>query len=120
MQLPIQLALTWPERLDCGVPPVDFARLGALHFEEADARRYPCFSLALACAQKGGGLPCVLNAAGEVAVSAFLRGQIKYPQIADIIERTLGASLGGGTESYAALEALDAAARAYASALLVS
>ena len=120
MQLPIQLALTWPERLDCGVPPVNFARLGTLHFEKADARRYPCFSLALACAQKGGGLPCVLNAAGEVAVSAFLRGQIKYPQIADIIERTLGASLGGGTESYAALEALDAAARAYASALLVS
>ena len=84
MELPIQMALTYPERLLCGLPPVDFVKLGALHFAAVDARRYPCFSLALSCAAKGGGYPCALNAAGEVAVQAFLRGQIKYTRIADI------------------------------------
>ena len=54
MELPIQLAFTWPERLSCGLPSVDFCKAGALHFEEVDKKRYPCFSLALACAEKGG------------------------------------------------------------------
>ena len=91
MELPIQLALTYPQRLDCALPSVDFVRLGALHFEGVDEGRYPCFALALAAAQAGGTAPCALNAAGEIAVQAFLRGQIKYPQIADIIEGTLAA-----------------------------
>ena len=118
MELPIQLALTYPERLDCGVPRLDLAAVGALHFAPVDMRRYPCFALALECARRGGTLPCVLNAAGEVAVSAFLRGQIKYPQIADIIERTLAAGTDAPAESYAALAAADAAARAAARSLL--
>ncbi len=116
MELPIQLALTYPERLDCGLAPVDFAKIGALHFEKAEERRYPCFSLALACAEKGGTYPCVLNAAGEIAVSAFLRGQIKYTQIAEIIEDVLSRDLRGSAESYGALEEADAAARAAARA----
>ncbi len=114
MELPIQLALTYPERLSCALPPVDFLQLGALHFEGVDAARYPCFTLALAAAKAGGTLPCVLNAAGEVAVSAFLRGQIKYTQIAEIIEDTLSRAVRGEAESYAQLAETDRAARAAA------
>ena len=118
MELPIQLALTYPQRLDCALPSVDFVRLGALHFEGVDEGRYPCFALALAAAQAGGTAPCALNAAGEIAVEAFLRGQIKYPQIADIIEGTLAARRWGRAGDYAALEEADAAARALARARL--
>lgn len=118
MELPIQLALTYPERISCGFPPVDFIKLGALHFERVDEARYPCFALALECAKKGGTYPCILNAAGEIAVSAFLQGQIKYTQVADIIEGTLSASEQGSAGSYAELEECDLAARARAQALL--
>ena len=118
MELPIQLALTYPQRLDCALPSVDFVRLGALHFEGVDEGRYPCFALALAAAQAGGTAPCALNAASEIAVEAFLRGQIKYPQIADIIEGTLAARRWGRAGDYAALEEADAAARALARARL--
>ena len=117
MELPIQMALTYPERLPCGLPPVDFSKLGALHFAAVDARRYPCFSLALSCAAKGGGYPCALNAAGEVAVQAFLRGQIKYTRIADIMEEALQGEV-FPARSYAELAALDAAVRRRAAALL--
>lgn len=116
MELPIQLALTYPERLPC-CPPADLAAVGALHFSEVERGRYPCFFLALGCAEKGGAYPCILNAAGEVAVGAFLKGQIKYTQIAEIIEGALCAGeLPYG--SYAALEEADAAARARAHTLL--
>lgn len=118
MELPIQLALTYPERLDCALPRLDLAAVGALHFEAPDLNRYPCFALALECAKKGGGYPCALNAAGEVAVAAFLRGQIKYTQIANIIEGALVSASGVAATSYAALEEQDRAARARASALL--
>ena len=116
MELPIQLALTYPERLPC-CPPADLAAVGALHFSEVERGRYPCFFLALESAEKGGAYPCILNAAGEVAVGAFLKGQTKSTQIAEIIEGALCAGeLPYG--SYAALEEADAAARARARALL--
>lgn len=118
MELPIQLALTYPERLPCGLPPVDFAKLGALHFEAVDERRYPCFALALECARKGRGYPCVLNAAGEIAVSAFLNGQIKYTQIADIMEGALSAYGDPPADGFADLEEIDNAARAAVKSLL--
>lgn len=118
MELPIQLAFTWPERLSCGLPSVDFFKAGALHFEEVDKKRYPCFSLALGCAEKGGIFPCVLNAAGEVAVEAFLLGQIKYTQIAEIIEGALSSPPDGSAESYAALAETDSLARARARTIL--
>lgn len=117
MELPIQLALTYPQRLDCGLPRVDFTALGALHFEAVEEDRYPCFVLAKECARRGGAAPCVLNAAGEVAVDAFLRGQIKYPQIAEIIEKALALPV-AAANGYAALEELDTAVRARTRALL--
>lgn len=117
MELPIQLALTWPERLDCALPRVDFAKLGALHFCSVDEARYPCFRLALSAAERGGGYPCALNAAGEVAAEAFLNGRIRYTDIAPLIEEALSAPV-PAAHGYAELEALDAAARARARALL--
>ena len=118
MELPIQLALTYPERLSCALPSVDFLKLGALHFEAPSGARYPCFSLALAAAKAGGTLPCVLNAAGEVAVSAFLKGQIKYTQIADSIECALSRASREEVASYAQLCEADRAARAAAAEAL--
>ena len=118
MELPIQLALTYPERLPCALPTPDFAKLGALRFEEADEARYPCFTVAKECAREGGSLPCVLNAAGEIAVQAFLRGQIKYTKIAQILEGTLSRFAREEVSDYAFLLETDERARAIANQLI--
>lgn len=111
MELPIQIALTYPERIYAGVPALDLAKLGALHFSEPDPERYPCFSLALACAREGGDAPCTLIGAGEAAVRAFLRGQIKFTQIAQILESTLCRAPRGAAGDYAHLCETEARAR---------
>lgn len=118
MELPIQLALTYPERFHCNLSPVDFAALGALHFSAVDEERYPCFVLAGECARRGGTLPCVLNAAGEIAVQAFLREQIKYTQIAQILERTLSRIEREEVCSFLQLTQTDERARAIAKELI--
>ena len=118
MELPIQLALTYPERLPSNAAPLDLIKLSALHFSAPDPARYPCFFLALKCAESGGDMPCALNAAGEVAVQAFLHGQIKFTQIAEIIEETLGRITPRAAESYALLEDTDANARRIARSML--
>ena len=118
MDLPIQLALTYPERLPSNAAPLDLVKLSALHFSAPDPARYPCFFLALKCAERGGDMPCALNAAGEVAVQAFLHGQIKFTQIAEIIEETLGRISPRAAESYALLEDTDANARRIARFML--
>lgn len=118
MELPIQLALTYPERLPSNAAPLDLMKLSALHFSAPDPARYPCFFLALKCAERGGDMPCALNAAGEVAVQAFLHGQIKFTQIAEIIEETLGRISPRAAESYALLEDTDANARRIARSML--
>ena len=118
MELPIQLALTYPERLPSNAAPLDLIKLSALHFSAPDSARYPCFFLALKCAESGGDMPCALNAAGEVAVQAFLHGQIKFTQIAEIIEETLGRISPRAAESYALLEDTDANARRIARSML--
>lgn len=118
MELPIQLALTYPERLPSNAAPLDLVKLSALHFSAPDPARYPCFFLALKCAERGGDMPCALNAAGEVTVQAFLHGQIKFTQIAEIIEETLGRISPRAAESYALLEDTDANARRIARSML--
>lgn len=118
MELPIQLALTYPERLSCALPTPDFAKLGALRFETVDEARYPCFTVAKECAREGGSLPCVLNAAGEIAVRAFLGGQIKYTKIAQILEGTLFRFAREEVSDYAQLLETDERARAIANQLI--
>ena len=90
MRFAIQLALTWPERLDGGLPTLDLARLGTLHFSAPDEARFPCLSLARAAARVGGTMPVILNAANEVAVQEFLNGQLSFPGIWRTVEQVLG------------------------------
>lgn len=89
MRLPIQYALTYPERLSTGLQGLDFFKLKALHFEKPDLKRFPSLSLAFYAARKAGSLPCVLNAADEVAVEAFLENKIKFTKIFDVVEQVV-------------------------------
>ncbi len=89
MRVPIQYALCYPKRTDSPVPHCDLARIGALHFEDPDSRRYPCLDLAMECMRIGGTAPAVLNAADEVVVEAFLEGALRFTQIAPSLERIL-------------------------------
>ena len=113
MRVPIQLALTYPERLPCE-RPLDLAEVGKLTFLPFPAQKFPCFSLALEAGRAGGTLPAVLNGAAEEAVYAFLRGGITFPAIAQTIEGALGAIPREEADSFERLACADARARAYA------
>ncbi|MFQ6092045.1 MAG: 1-deoxy-D-xylulose-5-phosphate reductoisomerase [bacterium] len=86
MRLPIQCALTFPERVGSPHPRMDFAQVKRLTFQNPDLERFPCLALAYRAAQIGGTMPAVLNSANEVAVQAFLDDRIPFPRIASIIE----------------------------------
>lgn len=90
MHLPIQYALTFPQRLPLEGPRIDFCGLGCLEFFEPDPVRFPNLSLAFECLRRGGNAGAVLNAANEVAVAAFLDRKIRFTDIARINEETLG------------------------------
>jgi 1-deoxy-D-xylulose-5-phosphate reductoisomerase len=89
MRVPISYALHHPDRADVPVPLLDLAEVGALTFEAPDARTFACLRLAREAAVAGGTAPCVLNAANEVAVHAFLSGELEFTGIARVIESTL-------------------------------
>ncbi|MEI6970509.1 MAG: 1-deoxy-D-xylulose-5-phosphate reductoisomerase [bacterium] len=89
MRFPIQYALTWPRRLDGGLPELKLARLSGLHFGEPEEKRFPCLRLAREAAATGGTMPVVLNAANEVAVQRFLGEQIAFPGIWRLVERVM-------------------------------
>ncbi len=91
MRLPIQYALTHPERLPSPAGLLDLARVGALHFEEPDVANFPCLELARAAGRAGGTATAVLNAANEVAVAAFLQGRIGFLSLPDVINMVLEA-----------------------------
>jgi 1-deoxy-D-xylulose-5-phosphate reductoisomerase len=89
MRVPISYALHHPERADVPVPMLDLVEVGALTFERPDLETFACLRLAREAAEAGGTAPCVLNAANEVAVHAFLRGELPFAGIARVIESTL-------------------------------
>ncbi|KAF0863172.1 1-deoxy-D-xylulose-5-phosphate reductoisomerase [Pseudomonas sp. LD120] len=89
MRTPIANALAWPERIDSGVAPLDLFAIARLDFQAPDEQRFPCLRLARQAAEAGGSAPAMLNAANEVAVSAFLERRIRYPEIASIIDEVL-------------------------------
>jgi len=89
MCLPIQYALTYPDRAPSERVQTNLAKLGSLTFEEPDAERFPALNLARRAGRVGGTLPAVLNAANEVAVDAFVNGRIKFPQIPELVGRTM-------------------------------
>jgi 1-deoxy-D-xylulose-5-phosphate reductoisomerase len=89
MEIPIQMALTYPQRLDTSVPSFDFIKQKSLNFYEIDEKKYPCYKIALECAKAGYNIPCAMNAANEVIVDMFLKEKIKYSDIPVLIERVL-------------------------------
>ena len=89
MRLPIQFALSYPERIDLNAERIDFARLAQLSFEKPDLERFPCLGLAYGALEKGGNATCIMNGANEVAVAAFLEGRLRFMQIPEIIATTL-------------------------------
>ena len=118
MRTPIAYCLGLPERIASGVPPLDFAALSALTFETPDYRRFPCLELAYQAMQAGGGVPCVLNAANEIAVAAFLAGRIRFTDIAHTVQHCLELDFSGSHHSLEGLLDLDAAARRAAEAFV--
>lgn len=89
MRLPIQYAFSYPERIAANFPRLDFTSLSALTFMEPDTKTFPALKLAYLAGDKGGTMPCVFNAANEVAVYAFLHGEIGFLDIAQIISYTM-------------------------------
>ena len=111
MRIPISYALHYPERADVPVEPLDLPELGELTFERPDEATFPCLRLAREAAAAGGTAPCVLNAANEVAVQAFLDGEIAFAAIAEVIERALAAHEAGPVRHFSDLYRADAEAR---------
>lgn len=114
MRTPIAHAMAWPERIESGVEPLDFLALSGLDFEQPDLGRFPCLALAQKAAAQGGDLSCVLNAANEIAVDAFLKGQLRFTDIAAVNEECVSQADGVELDSLAAVLECDARSRAIA------
>ena len=117
MRVPISYALTYPERAPTPVPRLDLASGLTLEFAPPDEDAFRCLALARAAGEAGGSAPCVLNAANEVAVAAFLAGQLPFLGIAEVVERTLEACDAPPARDVGDLVAVDAEARRLASGL---
>ena len=89
MKVPIRYALTYPDRCEADVAPLDLSKVGPLTFDEPDLERFPALRLGFRAAEEGGTLGAVLNAANEVAVNEFLSGNIAFTQIVDVVETTM-------------------------------
>lgn len=114
MCTPIAYALAWPERIAAPVRKLNFAEVGQLQFEAPDMTRFPALSLAYNALKTGASAPCVLNAANEVAVQRFLKGEIKFLDIAKIVEKTLASVHNAELNTIDDVLACDAKARAFA------
>jgi 1-deoxy-D-xylulose-5-phosphate reductoisomerase len=118
MRVPISYALHFPERADVAVPTLDLAAVGELTFEPPDLDTFPCLRLARAAGAEGGTAPCVLNAADEVAVTAFLDGRLPFAGIGEVIEGALEAIEPQSLGHFEQLFDCDAAARHTAARLV--
>jgi 1-deoxy-D-xylulose-5-phosphate reductoisomerase len=117
MRVPISYALNYPDRADVPVRTLDLVELGALTFEEPDLDSFPCLRLAREAAEAGGTAPCVLNAANEVAVHAFLAGDLPFTGIARVIESTLSELPAMPVRHFSDLYTADSQAREVARAV---
>ena len=111
MRMPIQYALTYPERVASNQVTLDWSKLKRLDFEKVSTRRFPCLKLAREAMKKGGALPCALNAADEIAVAAFLERRLPFLGIPEVIERVLGRTPRMRFEKMEDVLAADAEAR---------
>jgi 1-deoxy-D-xylulose-5-phosphate reductoisomerase len=111
MRVPISYALNYPDRADVPVRQLDLVELGSLTFEAPDTGAFPCLRLAREAAEAGGTAPCVLNAANEIAVHAFLAGELSFTGIPRVIESTLSELPARPVRHFSDLYAADAEAR---------
>ncbi|HFC8489541.1 TPA: 1-deoxy-D-xylulose-5-phosphate reductoisomerase [Neisseria subflava] len=118
MRTPIAYCLGLPERIDSGVGELDFGELSALTFQKPDFDRFPCLKLAYQAMNAGGVAPCVLNAANEVAVAAFLDKRIKFTDIAQVVAYCLAQDFSDGHHDIESLLAQDAQTRRQAEAFI--
>ena len=118
MRTPIAYCLGLPERIDSGVGELDFDALSALTFQKPDFDRFPCLKLAYQAMNAGGAAPCVLNAANEVAVAAFLDKRIKFTDIAKVVAHCLAQDFSDGRHDIEGLLAQDAQTRRQAEAFI--
>jgi 1-deoxy-D-xylulose-5-phosphate reductoisomerase len=116
MRVPISYALTYPERAETLIPALDFSSGLILEFSPPDEDAFPCLALARAAGESRGTAPCILNAANEVAVSAFLEGALPFPGIAEVVERTLATVEPRPARDVGDLAAVDNEARRAAAA----
>ncbi|MFT4247973.1 MAG: 1-deoxy-D-xylulose-5-phosphate reductoisomerase [Pseudomonas sp.] len=118
MRTTLATGLAWPERIDSGVPGLDLRTQGRLDFEAPDLDAFPCLKLAWDAMHAGGCAPAILNAANEVAVSAFLQGRVGFLAIPALVEHTLSTLPGGNADTLEHLLAIDAQARQVTEAAL--
>ena len=118
MCFPIQYAVTWPDRVANRLPPLDFAKLRALEFEEPRLADFPALDLAREAGERGGTLPAVLNAANEIAVAAFLEGRLSFPGIWEVVGKVMGAHGCVAEPDLGAILLADADARRMAAAAI--
>lgn len=111
MKLPISYAFSYPKRLYSKAPRLDFTRYATLTFEEPDMERFRNLAFAFEAVRKGGNMPCILNAANEVVVAAFLRDGIGFLQMSDVIEKTMAKATFIPVPTYEDYVATDAEAR---------
>jgi 1-deoxy-D-xylulose-5-phosphate reductoisomerase len=116
MRIPIAYAMAWPERIATPAARLDLAAIGKLEFEAPDLERFPCLQLAWDALRAGGSAPCILNAANEIAVAAFIAGQVGFLDIGAVVAETLAMIPAGPVGSLAEVVAIDAEARAGARA----
>lgn len=118
MELPIQIALTYPKRVETEIPALDFDTLSELTFEPLERESYPLYDLALTCGEEGGILPTALNAASEVAVNAFLKEELAFTDIYSVAAAVVDGTKNCKVESLRQLCAEDIKARIRATELL--
>lgn len=118
MRIPIQYALSYPERISSKSSRLSLTQVGALHFREMDFERFPCLKMAYDCGKIGGTAPTVFNAANEIAVARFLNKEISFLQIEEIIEKMIAKHTVVHNPDLEAIQNVDAQVRKLASSLL--
>ena len=118
MIIPISFALSFPHHLKTRVPPLELEKVGTLSFEKPDMKRFRCLDLALKAAEIGGSMPAVLNGANEIAVESFLKGNIGFLDIPDLIEKTMASHKNHPIDSIETVMEVDRWARDMARSIL--
>jgi 1-deoxy-D-xylulose-5-phosphate reductoisomerase len=118
MMLPIQAALTYPNRIPCPITPLDFCKRFSLEFMPLERKAYPCYDIALTCGEQGGILPTALNAAGEEAVYAFLAKKIGFLRIGEVLNDVVQRTQNTAVCSFEQLQEVDKKARLFAQAAI--